>query len=172
MKYKFLSYDPVYPKLAEVEIERLRPFFSKTTIIEHFGSTAVPGLGGKGVIDLYVVVPKNLMENASEKLQKLGYVRDKNAGDVGERIFHKRKKIINKRDQWCHVHVTHPDNQNRNQCLAFRDYLIIHPEEALLYSEAKKKAANEAQKFTKTSEQKKAYLEAKSEVIKRILEKI
>jgi GrpB-like predicted nucleotidyltransferase (UPF0157 family) len=46
-KYFFRPYNPIFPKLFENEKIRLRKALGKTVQIDHIGSTAVPGLGGK-----------------------------------------------------------------------------------------------------------------------------
>ena len=68
MNYKFIPYDSVYPGLFEKEKVFLKKILSNKIIVEHFGSTAVPGLGGKGVIDIYLLVAKELMKVTSKKL--------------------------------------------------------------------------------------------------------
>lgn len=49
-KYKFRKYDPKYPLLYKRERMKLRRILGKSPKIEHVGSTAVPGLGGKGLL--------------------------------------------------------------------------------------------------------------------------
>ena len=63
--YPHIPYSNNYPKLFEIEKERIKKILDNVTI-EHFGSTAVPNLGGKGYIDIYVVVDKNDLNKTSK----------------------------------------------------------------------------------------------------------
>lgn len=66
LKYVFRPYDPIFPKLFIKEKNRLKKFLGRTVLIEHVGSTAIPGLGGKGIIDIAIAAPdKNDLLNVS-----------------------------------------------------------------------------------------------------------
>lgn len=69
-KYVFKPYNPVFSKLFETEKKRLSNYLTGLFRIEHVGSTAVPGLGGKGIIDIYIVVPENKLNTASNDAYK------------------------------------------------------------------------------------------------------
>ena len=69
------DYDPKWPGLFDEECARLRDVFGPTITIEHVGSTSVPGLAAKPIIDLLVGVP-SLAEAKStcmQPLQELAY---------------------------------------------------------------------------------------------------
>ncbi|MCL4366030.1 GrpB family protein [Patescibacteria group bacterium] len=70
-KYVFRPYDINFPKLFEKERERIRKVLGKSDLIEHIGSTAVPSLGGKGIIDICIATDKKNLKVISKKLQKL-----------------------------------------------------------------------------------------------------
>lgn len=72
-KYIFKPYSDLFPSLFNKEKERIASQLLKKASIEHVGSTAVPGLGGKGIIDIAIAVDKSDMENATAALQELGY---------------------------------------------------------------------------------------------------
>lgn len=72
-KYTFKPYGALFPTLFLRETEGIAPHLPSDALIEHIGSTAVPGLGGKGIIDIAVAVPKSCMESVCSELQKLGY---------------------------------------------------------------------------------------------------
>lgn len=55
--YPHIPYNNDYPKLFEIEKSRIIKVLNNVRV-EHFGSTAVPNLGGKGYLDIYVVVTK------------------------------------------------------------------------------------------------------------------
>ena len=142
-------------------------------MVEHFGSTAVPGLGGKGVIDICVVVPRKDLNLVSKKLQtKLGYIYKPDAGVENERLFHD----INLFDdlgveRHYHLHLTYPENQNYKESIAFRDYLILHPEEAQKYAEVKKKAVEAVSEVTDKRELKEKYMAVKRGLIQEMIQK-
>lgn len=171
--YDFLAYDQKLPELFKNEEKRLRAFLGTEPIVEHFGSTAVPGLGGKGIIDIYVVVPKENLGEVSEKLQKeAGYEYRSDAGEEGERLFLRRKVLDeNGIARKYHLHLVHPDFKEFNEALAFRDYLRTYPDEAEKYVEIKKKAAEEANKISDGLKAKEKYLEIKGDIIEEITKK-
>lgn len=64
-KYVFKPYDSVYPKLSEAEKNRIRKVLGSNDLIEHIGSTSVPGLGGKEV-KKYIEIKKMAVKKAAE----------------------------------------------------------------------------------------------------------
>jgi len=56
-KYIFRPYNPIFPELFKNEKERMEKILGDNLQIEHIGSTAVLGLGGKGVIDILISIP-------------------------------------------------------------------------------------------------------------------
>lgn len=72
-KYVFKPYNKNFPHLFEVEKKRLLTGINCPAEIEHVGSTAIPGLGGKGIIDIAIAVPKQNLKSVSKQLQSLGY---------------------------------------------------------------------------------------------------
>ena len=62
-KYIFKPYHEIFPKLFEQEKLRLSKYLTGEYMIEHIGSTAVPGLGGKGIIDIMISVSKDKMRD-------------------------------------------------------------------------------------------------------------
>src|SRR3989344_2814880 len=68
-KYKFEKYNPIYKILFQKEKAKLIKIFPKSQI-EHVGSTSVPDLGGKGIIDIAISAPKNQINNSIKKLWK------------------------------------------------------------------------------------------------------
>jgi len=86
-KYVFKPYDEIMPILFKQEKERLLKFLKVEVIIEHVGSTAVPGLGGKGIIDICIAVNKDKMLIISSQIQKIGYEFKQHAS-VEDRLFH------------------------------------------------------------------------------------
>lgn len=71
-KYKFRKYKPEYKKLFQKEKAKLKKLFPDSKI-EHIGSTAVVGLGGKGIIDINLEINKNKIKDAIELLKNNDY---------------------------------------------------------------------------------------------------
>lgn len=164
-KYSHRPYEVIFPSLYGEEEARLKSVFGNQVQIEHFGSTAVPGLGGKGIIDIYVKAPKSELENIAELTKKLGYEHREQGDRDGRRFFRLTKNDADGNTRTFHLHLTDHENQNFEQSIAMRDYLRGNPTEARLYEEIKIKAAKEALRHNLYEAQKKAYQEAKSDYL-------
>ena len=166
--YPHIPYNPKYPDLFKKERERMEKVLGKVTI-EHFGSTAVPELGGKGYVDIYIVVDKKDLGKYSDLIQKkLGYEFKSNAGVASERLFHQRKVNNNV----YHLHLTYIENKGYIKEISFRDYLRKHPEDARRYESIKKEASNKANKAESKEKAKEIYINTKRVIIQELLSKI
>ncbi|MNI33849.1 dephospho-CoA kinase/protein folding accessory domain-containing protein [compost metagenome] len=121
------------------ESQLIKDIFGNELIdIHHIGSTSVPGLKSKPIIDIMPVV--NEIENIdsfNEQMTGLGYECMGELGMKGRRYF--RKGGENRTHQ---VHVFQVDNEEDiNRHLAVRDYLRTHSEEALNYGNLKEQLA-------------------------------
>lgn len=142
-KYVFKPYNPIFPALFCKEKERLARFI-ETIAIEHVGSTAVPGLGGKGIIDIALAVKKGNLDKVCEKLQTLGYEYRPNFSTKDRYYFIIYLPDPEEGSRRYHIHLTYPENEEWKNFLSFRDYLIAHPEDRDAYAEIKRKAALDA----------------------------
>jgi GrpB-like predicted nucleotidyltransferase (UPF0157 family) len=137
------DYDPNWPKLFEQERDRIKQALGPLALaIEHMGSTAVPGLPSKPIIDLLVAVPS--LEEASQRcispMEALGYVYIPEYASwlPGELFFRKGPP-----GPWTHhVHMMEPSHARREALLVFRDYLRAHPEAMRAYAEIKRGLAS------------------------------
>jgi GrpB-like predicted nucleotidyltransferase (UPF0157 family) len=132
------DYNPAWPAMFEQERKSLQGVIGPVVLtIEHMGSTAVPGLAAKPIIDLLVGV-RNLTEARSfciEPLKGLGYtyLPQYESWLPNELFF--RKGIPG---PWTHhVHMMEISNPNWSRFLLFREYLRAHPEEATAYAKLK-----------------------------------
>lgn len=84
-----VAYDPGWPETFELLRSRIWPVVNDiATAIEHVGSTAVPGLAAKPVIDLDVVVPSESdIATAIQRLETVGYVHRGDLGVAGREAF-------------------------------------------------------------------------------------
>jgi GrpB-like predicted nucleotidyltransferase (UPF0157 family) len=134
-KYVFRPYSKKYTKIYINEHDRLTKILGNV-VIEHIGSTAVPGLGGKGIIDIIIAVTRSDMKKASKNLQKNGY-DFKESGGTKNRLFHQKDHD----DGRVHVHIVATNGKDFRNTVALRDYLKNHKEDVKKYTEIKKKAA-------------------------------
>lgn len=141
-KYLFRKYSDKYPGLFRREKTKLRGIFPKAGI-EHIGSSAVPWLGGKGIIDVIISVPKNEIKASIKKLEAGGYEHRPLAGERGREFF---RRSIQHREQErrVHVHLTFHNSKQWKSFIAVREYLKGHKEMAKEYEKVKKEAVRAA----------------------------
>lgn len=141
-------YDPQWPALFEGEKKHLLSCLPGGLIgrIEHFGSTAVPGMIAKPIIDILVEVAS--LEEARARivpvLEGQGYDyfwRPTWGDDVPPWYAWFIKRDLQGR-RTHHIHMVEPDFEHWERLL-FRDYLIEHPEAAREYGELKDRLARE-----------------------------
>ena len=139
------DYDPNWTTLFEQERIRIaKALGSFALVIEHIGSTAVPGLPSKPIIDLLVGVPslEEAKERCIEPMEELGYIYmpDYATWLPGELFFRKGPP-----GPWTHhVHLMEPTYPRWEARLVFRDYLRAHPEAAQAYANIKRALAASA----------------------------
>ena len=106
--------------------------------IHHIGSTAIPGILAKPVVDiLCVVATLAAVDAAAHRMQTLGYTAKGEYGIGGRRYFQK-KDPQGTRTHHVHIFRTGADHIERH--LAFRDFLLAHPATAARYSAVKELA--------------------------------
>lgn len=152
-----VEYQSVWPELFERErrhiIEVIGPLIGP---IEHIGSTAVPGLAAKPIIDLMAGVANS---GDLTSLAKLGYEDLGENGIPGRRFFRKGRPRTH------HLHVVEVGGTFWKEHLCFRDFLRLHPEEAGAYGRLKRTLS---ETFRNDRD---AYSRAKAPVIVEILRK-
>ena len=150
------EYDPLWPALfEELRAPVVAALGNLVVTVEHVGSTAVPGLAARPIIDMDVVVPSVAdIPEAIGRLAHLGYVHQGDLGIPGREAF---TSPAGKPGH--HLYVVAVGSEEYRRHRSFRDYLLTHPDEARAY-EALKKAA--ALRFV---DDRAAYTEAKSPFI-------
>jgi GrpB-like predicted nucleotidyltransferase (UPF0157 family) len=156
-----VAYDPSWPDHFQAIRRAVAPAFAGTeTSIEHVGSTAVPGLAAKPVIDIDVVVAaKPDIAGGIGRLLGLGYIHQGDLGVPGREAFDVPQRL-----RYHHLYLVVRRSKAHLDHVLFRDYLRTHPEEAQRYASCKLAAAHLI-----TSESRQAYLEAKADVVEEIL---
>lgn len=141
-KVRLISYDPIWPVLFEREKEHLLRCLPRELInrIEHFGSTAVPGLAAKPIIDILVEV--TCLEDTRKRIapilesQGYDYFWRPTWGDDTLPFYAWFIKRDTRGNRTHHIHMVEHDFEHWERLL-FRDYLIEHPDVAKEYQELK-----------------------------------
>ncbi len=133
------NYDLTWPLKYETEKERILPLLGENAIsMYHIGSTSVPGLAAKPVIDIMIVVRSlEKADAAAERFSVYGYEYLGEFGMSGRRYLRKGG------DERTHqIHIFRADDwHNIGRHLAFRDYMRTHKKARDEYAEIKKKLA-------------------------------
>ncbi|MGH3023620.1 MAG: NAD-dependent protein deacylase [Gaiellaceae bacterium] len=158
-RVEMAEYDPDWPRLYEEEAARVLEALGEKVVVaaEHMGSTAVPGLAGKPVIDLSVGLGR--LELSAEQIaamERLGYEYLGEYGLPGRLFF--RRDEGGRRTH--HVHVVEHDGERWHHHRAFRDYLRAHPAEAEAYAAEKGRIGAEATGLRDYWERKQPYVDA------------
>ncbi|ROR72192.1 GrpB family protein [Bogoriella caseilytica] len=141
----------------ELQATRLIDEVSRITrarTVQHIGSTAVPGLSAKPIIDLMADVGGADRDAAAQRLTEAGFT------DFGE-ISEGRRYLIRRSAPATNVHFIDASSSLWSDNLVFRDYLRAHPEAASAYDEAKHNASRTGRLL--------AYSDAKEPLVREIM---
>lgn len=152
-------YDPAWPSLFAQLAEQIRSALGdRVLLLEHAGSTSVPGLSAKPIIDMVMAVADSGNEAAYvPPLEAIGYTLKIREPDW----YHHR--VLNPPEIPGNLHVFSQGCEEIQQMLLFRDWLRSHPEDRLLYEQAKQELAARTWKYVQN------YADAKTEVVREIL---
>ncbi len=160
---EIVDYDPQWPVVYGEEKGRILDVIGRRIVaIEHVGSTAIPGLAAKPIIDIMVAVRRLAdAEECIEPLQSIGYeyVPEFEA-ELPERRFF-RKGPPEARTH--HIHMIELTSEFWERHLLFRDYLRSHPDVAQQYYKLKKELAD------RYGSDREAYADAKTPFIESVL---
>lgn len=153
------DYDPNWPKLYQREEQRIRAILGDRVVrIDHIGSTSVPGLAAKPIIDISLAVADSADESAYlPDLEAAGYVLR-----IREPQWHEHR-LFKGPDTDINLHVFTQGSPEIERHLRFRDRLRTHPEDRDLYLRTKRELAARRWKYTQH------YADAKSQVVAEIL---
>lgn len=160
-KYSFNKYSEKYKQVFNKEKSKLKKIFPRAKI-EHVGSTSIPGLGGKGIIDIAIKTPRNKLNQFMKKLEKLRYEPNLKHPVDDRRAFLQKRIKYGGKERRIHIHLV-IDNKFWNSFIVFRDYLRNHDEERDTYARIKKEATKHAKGKGKK------YRDYKESFLKRIL---
>lgn len=156
-----LPYNPSWPAAFVAERDTLRVLLgSAARAIHHMGSTAVPGLASKPVLDILVETPSlGMIEQATPALVARGYDARGEYGIEGPRYFSRPAAPGLK----VHLHAFEAGHERIARHLRFRDYLIAHADVAARYAALKHELA------TRHADDRDAYQEGKASFIEEAL---
>lgn len=134
-----VPYDPEWPRTFETIRERVWRVMSDVAIsIEHVGSTSVPGLSAKPVVDLDVIVPDDCLPIGIERLASIGYVHRGEMGIPKREAFRSPSDLPRH-----HLYLCPESSPALMQHLAIRDYLRQYPDAATAYGDLKQSLARQ-----------------------------
>ncbi|PJJ58951.1 GrpB family protein [Hymenobacter chitinivorans] len=137
-------YDAQWPVLFRAERQRIAAALGPANVrIEHFGSTAVPGLSAKDTLDLLIEQPSGANEPAGciARMQEIGYeFMWQTDGNPPYLVFVRGYDPAHPKAQTYHVHMAPPEHALWDR-LYFRDYLRQHPAVAQEYAQLKQALA-------------------------------
>src|SRR5579859_2092991 len=153
------DYDPTWPEKFALESARIQRTLGRRALrIEHIGSTAVPGLAAKPIIDILLVVVDSADEPSYvPALEAAGYLLR-----IREPEWHQHR-LFKGPDTDINLHVFSIRSPEIARVLAFRDRLRTDPADRDLYAETKRSLAKTHWKYRQN------YADAKSEVVEGIL---
>jgi GrpB-like predicted nucleotidyltransferase (UPF0157 family) len=153
------EYDPEWPRLFGREAERIRGALAeRVRLLEHAGSTSVPGLAAKPRIDIVLAVPDSADEGAYlPPLEAVGYVL---AIREPEWFEH---RVCKGPDTDVNLHIFSDGCPEIARMLRFRDWLRTHDDDRHLYERTKRELAARSWQYTQH------YADAKTEVVRAIL---
>jgi GrpB-like predicted nucleotidyltransferase (UPF0157 family) len=153
------EYDPAWPDLFAREAERIRAVLGdRALLIEHVGSTSVPGLAAKPRIDIILAVADSSDEQSYvPPLEATGYVlRIREPEWYEHRVFKGPDTDVN-------LHVFTEDCPEIERMLRFRDHLRADEADRRLYEQTKRTLAQRTWKYTQH------YADAKTAIVEEIL---
>lgn len=156
---KVVPYKTEWQNQYEIEKRLLEAIFGAEILsIHHIGSTSVPGLAAKPIIDILVEVKQiSLIHTYNNEMVKMGYECKGENGIEGRRYFQKGGE-----DRTHHVHMYEQGHPEIGRHLRFRDYLRKHADVAWQYARLKQELAK---KYQFNPE---AYVERKTSFIRNV----
>lgn len=149
------DYDPAWPREYAVHEARIRQAIGGAAVaVEHIGSTSVPGLAAKPIIDILVTVPDiTAEEDYLDPLVASGYLL--RVREPGHRLVRTEQRDV-------HVHILEPDDPAAGDYLLLRDHLRADEADRRLYEVTKRDLT------TRDWPDMNAYADAKTSVIEAI----
>ncbi len=157
--------DPGWSAAFEAEAARLRAGLGNLALrIDHHGSTAIPGLGAKPIIDIQVsVTTLQPLGQYGAKFAAMGYTHVPHPDDSFCPFFHRPSEWPHTH----HVHLVERGGREERRTLAFRDYVRAHPDVVRDYERLKRRVA--ATILTADPKSQERYAAGKTDFIERVV---
>ena len=141
-RVEVVPHDPRWRDAFEAEAKRVAAALGENVVaVHHIGSTAIPNIYAKPVLDLLVEVRDiDEVDGRGSAMGSLGYEVMGEYGIPGRRYF---RKETPEGVRTHHVHAFEAGSPEAARHLAFRDYMIAHPAEAQRYGELKRRLAEQ-----------------------------
>ena len=138
-KIEVVPHDSKWSDLFEEAVQELTAVFGEDVVAaHHIGSTAIPGILAKPIIDVLLIVRDiDRIDSFNREMRRRGYLPQGEFGIAGRRFFIKGSEI----HRTHHIHVFEEGHMAINRHLVFRDYLRAHPDDAQAYSRLKDELA-------------------------------
>ena len=161
MRISMVPHDPKWWQQFQTEAKQIAVVLGNSAVaVHHIGSTAIPGIYAKPVIDLLLVVQDlTALDEKQSVMEALGYEALGEFGIPRRRYFRRDNDLGDRTHQ---VHAFESGSPQIQRHLAFRDYLIAHPDIAQEYSDLKRELA------AKHPSDIKAYMDGKDAFIQEI----
>lgn len=160
MKY-ITKHNPDWPNHFKQIAAYLKPFLPDNCTLHHIGSTSIPGMPAKGIIDLDIEYRGNHLQAIIENLRKAGYEHAGDLGIPGREAFTPISASNAASLPPHHLYACESGAYELNRHLVFRDYLLAHPERATWLADQKRLA-------NATASSKSEYIENKSSCYEQI----
>jgi len=134
-----VPHNPRWSELFGAEVQALTAVFGDEIVAtHHIGSTAIPGILAKPIIDVLVIVRDiGRIDAFDREMIARGYLPKGEFGIAGRRFFIKGSEV----HRTHHIHVFETGSPEPERHLAFRDYLRVHGKEAKAYGQLKHELA-------------------------------
>jgi len=142
-KYKFKKYDKRAVNWFKLEKKRLDKILGRSVEIAHIGSTAVKGLGGKGMLDILVAYGKGKKTILEKKMTKNKYICIKLSFPV-KRTFFEKDYVLGKKTRRVHIHLVPKNSGKWEWPIRMVKLLNNNPKLMKEYNKIKKKASKYA----------------------------
>ena len=157
------NYSENKKKYKKIEKE-LKKKLGENVPISHVGSTAIPRMSGKNIIDILIgAVDNKDFNKLSKEIVDLGYYKSRNNKETEYQFFASKETETTAGD--IHIHLAIKKTQRYKDFIILRDYLLKNSNEAKLYIEVKKKIV------TNKSKDRKIYKDMKSKYVDELLKR-
>ena len=157
-KYVFRNYSSKLKKQFVKERSKMLNILPHGIKIEHIGSTAIPGLGGKNIIDVMIASKKKQFQEIKDKLASIGY-EFKHTTLRKDRLYF-RTRYEEEPVKKFHVHLTNLNSKMWKEAMKIKNYLLTNKQAVHEYAKIKKEAVKKGLRGHDYRQYKKKFIES------------